>query len=113
MTAYALAHLERRQGPLHPDILMYLRRVRGTLDPYQGRFLVHGSAPEVKEGPWHGDLVLISFPTLARARDWYDCPAYKDIVRLRTDHLRGAVILMDGVDSTYDPAQMAEALGTA
>lgn len=39
MSAYALAHL-RHVDP-HPDVLEYMEKIQGTLDPFSGRFIVH------------------------------------------------------------------------
>lgn len=102
MTAYALAHLQDSSD--HPDIAEYLRLVQGTLDPFGGRFLAHGSDFEVLEGSWPGNVVLIGFPDSARARAWYASPAYLEILPLRTRHIAGDVILVEGVRPGYDPA---------
>jgi uncharacterized protein (DUF1330 family) len=39
-----------------------------------GRFLVHARQHEVKEGTWPGNVVMIGFPGIAEARDWWDLP---------------------------------------
>lgn len=54
----------------------YLERVQSTLDPFGGRFLVHGAPVEVREGNWPGGLVIIEFPSIEQARAWYGSPAY-------------------------------------
>lgn len=105
MTAYAFAHL--RRAPVHDDLLDYMDRIQGTLDPFSGRFLVHGGRIEVIEGEWPGDVVIIEFPDMAMARSWYDSSAYQELVPLRTRHLRGEVILVEGVPPDYHPAQKA------
>ena len=111
MTAYALAHLRRDdRKPVHADVLEYMERIQSTLDPYRGRFLVHGAQVHVQEGTWAGDLVLIRFPGLVEARAWYESPAYRAIKHLRTDHLDGDVVLVEGVDSSHDPARLAARL---
>jgi uncharacterized protein (DUF1330 family) len=106
--AYGLAHLRSRRH--HPDVLEYLRRIQDTLDPFQGRFVAHGPPAEVLEGSWPGSVVLIGFPDLDTARAWYASPAYQAILRLRTDHIQGDVVLVDGVGPAYDPAARAERL---
>lgn len=108
MPAYGFAHLHTRRQ--HPDILDYLARIQDTLRPYGGRFLVHGPPTEVVEGRWPGSMVLLEFPDLERARSWYRCPAYQAILPLRTDHIDGDVVLVDGVGPAYDPNERAETL---
>jgi uncharacterized protein (DUF1330 family) len=105
MPAYAIAHLYNPQP--HADIVDYLERIQDTLDPYGGRFLVHGAQVEVREGDWPGALVIIAFPDLTSARDWYDSPAYQAILHLRTDHIDGATLVVDGVPADYHPAGLA------
>lgn len=95
MTAYAVAHL--REVELGPAIVEYLQRIDSTLEPYGGRFVVHGATPELLEGDWPGHLVVIGFPSREQARSWYDSPAYREILPLRTEHSVGEAILVDGV----------------
>ncbi|TDC64408.1 DUF1330 domain-containing protein [Actinomadura sp. GC306] len=112
MTAYALAHLHP-QPPLHDDVFVYMRRIQATLDPFGGRFLVHGSVPEVVEGPLDGMYVLIEFPDTDKARNWYESDAYQAILPMRTDNMKGTAVLLPGVPENYDPAATAAALHAA
>ncbi|OLB66946.1 MAG: hypothetical protein AUI10_01315 [Actinobacteria bacterium 13_2_20CM_2_72_6] len=111
MTAYGLAHLRTPQ--ITPDVLVYLRRIQATMDPYGGRFLVHGGEVEVREGSWPGTVVIVGFPSLAAARDWYDSPAYQEILPLRANHIEGDLILVDRVVPGYDAARTADQLEAA
>ncbi|SHG23532.1 DUF1330 domain-containing protein [Streptoalloteichus hindustanus] len=112
MTAYAIAHL-RRPETVHPEVFEYMERIQATLDPYSGRFVVHGGTVDVREGSWPGDVVMIRFPDMGRARAWYDSPAYQEILPKRADHLVGDVILVEGVGPDHDPARKAAAMRTA
>ncbi|WP_329144231.1 DUF1330 domain-containing protein [Streptomyces sp. NBC_01456] len=111
MTAYAIAHL--RPAGLHPEILTYIETIQATMDPFGGRFLVHGDEAVVKEGSWPGTVVVIAFPDMAQARGWYDSPAYREILPLRTRHMAGDVVLVPGVADGYDPATTAAKLRAA
>jgi uncharacterized protein (DUF1330 family) len=104
-TAYAIAHL--RTPVLVPEVLEYLERIQATLDPYEGRFLVHGAEVEVREDEWPGTIVIIEFPSLEAARGWYGSPAYQAILPLRTNNIDGAAVLVPGVGPDYDPAALA------
>ncbi|KAA2242136.1 DUF1330 domain-containing protein [Salinarimonas soli] len=99
MPAYAVAHL--RQVDFGPDIVAYLQRIDATLDPYGGRFVVHGGPVEVIEGGFSADLIMIEFPDRENARAWYASPEYQAILRLRTDHSTGDVFLVEGVPQGY------------
>lgn len=112
MTGYAMGRLETPGGPPHPEVLTYLERIQDTLDPYGGRFLIHGGPIDVREGSWSGAIVLIGFPTPRHAREWYDSPAYQRILRLRADHIPGDILLIEGVSADHDSAAMAAKLRT-
>src|SRR5262245_19571668 len=111
MSAYALAHL--REIHPHEEILEYLEKIQSTLDPFSGRFIVHGGAIDVREGIWPGQLVIIEFPGMAEARAWYESPAYQRILPLRTRHIGSDAILAEGVESGHDSAEMASKLRAA
>ncbi|MER7957238.1 MULTISPECIES: DUF1330 domain-containing protein [unclassified Streptomyces] len=113
MTAYALANLRPQTAP-HEEVFVYIERIQSTLDPYGGHFLVHGAPErEVREGEWPGALVMIAFPSMEAARDWYDSAAYQEILPLRTRHIPGDILLIDGVPPGYDPASTAAAMRAA
>ncbi|MEV8537179.1 DUF1330 domain-containing protein [Streptomyces sp. NPDC051211] len=111
MTAYAIAHI--RPDTVNEDILRYIEEIQPTMDPFGGRFAVHGAEVEVLEGSWPGTVVVIAFPDLAAARAWYHSPAYQAILRLRTDHIPGEAILVPGVPADYDPRKRAAAMREA
>ncbi|MFD7442242.1 DUF1330 domain-containing protein [Streptomyces sp. NPDC059909] len=113
MSAYAIANLFP-PARLDDEVLTYMERIGATLDPYGGRFLVHG-APErdVREGEWPGALVIIGFPSMDAARSWYDSEAYQELAPLRARHMKGAVVLIDAVPPGYDAAETAARLREA
>jgi uncharacterized protein (DUF1330 family) len=113
MTAYAIGNLQPKPV-LDDEVFTYMDRIQATLDPFGGRFLVHGAPErEVKEGEWPGALVIIGFPTYESARTWYDSEAYRALIPLRTRHMTGDILLIDGVPEDYDPATTAAALRAA
>ncbi|MER5869611.1 DUF1330 domain-containing protein [Streptomyces sp. NPDC002044] len=111
MTAYAIAHI--RPATMHEDVLRYIESIQATMDPFGGRFLVHGREVEVLEGPFPGTVVMIGFPDMGRARAWYASDAYQAILPLRTGHVPGEAILVDGVAPDYDAAKTAAGLRAA
>jgi uncharacterized protein (DUF1330 family) len=95
MPAYAIAHL--RSVEVGPEIVEYLDRIDGTLEPFDGRFIIHGATPEVREDVFPGTIVVIEFPDRAKATAWYESDAYQAILPLRTEHSDGTAFLIDGV----------------
>ncbi|MFT9790986.1 DUF1330 domain-containing protein [Streptomyces bacillaris] len=113
MTAYAIAHLRPADGPVHDEVLSYIERIQATMEPYGGRFLVHGAEVEVVEGEWPGALVLVAFPGVEEIRAWYASPAYQEILPLRTRHFDGDVVIVPGVGPEYDAPATAAAMRAA
>jgi uncharacterized protein (DUF1330 family) len=87
-----------------PEIRRYMEDIEATFEPFGGGWLVHGASPEVVEGPWSADVVIIGFPSLAAAREWYTSPAYQEILELRTEHSESRVVLLEGVPHGYRAA---------
>ena len=99
MPAYAIAQLHDVR--LGEEIADYLRRIDATLEPFEGRFLIHGAEPEVLEPGWTGTIVVIAFPDMAAARGWYGSAAYQAILPLRVDNSRSTAFLIEGTAEGY------------
>ena len=97
MPAPAFAVAIIRETRCGPEIREYLERIDETLRPFGGRFRIHGGPYDPREGEWAGDLIMIEFPDMARARAWYDSAAYGAIKRLRTENTVGTLLLVEGV----------------
>lgn len=104
MPAYAIAHLHAVE--MSPEISTYLHRIDATLRPHQGRFLVHGSPVDVREGPFNGDVIVIEFPDRQAADNWYRSAPYQEILPLRTSNSKGWVIIVDGVTPNHRGADI-------
>ncbi|PWJ02615.1 hypothetical protein DKG34_37585 [Streptomyces sp. NWU49] len=109
--AYAMAHSQSADP--RPDIAEYIERIPATFEPYGGRFLVHATEHEVKEGTWPGHVVVIGFPGITEARTWWDSPAYQEVAPLRSRHVEGDIILVEGVPDDYDATATAKAVREA
>jgi uncharacterized protein (DUF1330 family) len=99
MPAYVMARVHTTN--LGPEIVEYLRSVDATMQPFGGRFLVHGGPVDAVEGTWSGDLIIIEFPDLGSARGWYESPAYVAIRHLRTENTTADTIIFDGLPAGY------------
>ena len=107
MPAYAIGHL--RNVVMGPAIVEYLERLEETLEPFGGHFIIHGALPDVKEGNWEGDLIVIAFPDRGKADAWYASPAYQTIKTLRSDNSDGEILLIDGVDADHRASDILSA----
>ncbi|GAB3836514.1 DUF1330 domain-containing protein [Micromonospora andamanensis] len=108
MAGYAIAHL--RTPTANDEVFEYLERIQATLDPFNGRFLVHGGALDVLEGTWPGAVVVIEFPDTDSAHSWYDSAAYQAILPLRTGNIEADAVIVAGVGPAYDASSTAAAM---
>jgi len=104
MPAYAIAVI--RETKFGPEIKEYLQRIDATLAPFSGKYLIHGGPYTQLEGSWSGDLVVIEFPTMEQAKDWYKSDAYAEIRLFRTKHTLGDVLLVQGVPEGHKGADI-------
>ena len=66
---------------------------------YGGRFIVRGGAMENLEGTWEVPrLVILEFPTMERARQWYDSPEYQAAKAVREGAARMVMTAVEGVE---------------
>ena len=91
---YAIAYL--RDVDVNNEIVSYIERIDATLAPYGGHFIVHGGHITPAEGVWDGDIIVIRFPGIDAAREWYASPGYQEILPLRTRNSDGNAIIIDG-----------------
>jgi uncharacterized protein (DUF1330 family) len=72
--------------------------VPATIAKYGGRYLVRGGTMELREGEWPGPrTVILEFPSLARAREWYDSPEYKPLRPIRQANSHARIAFFEGV----------------
>jgi uncharacterized protein (DUF1330 family) len=107
MTAYLINHLRIPNGVPKPENLLYLEKVEATFHPYGGRWLVLDAPVESLEGDWPGSVVLMEFPDLDTARDWYNSAEYQEILPLRTSNAISDLILVEPVGPDFTSAEWA------
>src|SRR5829696_8230187 len=101
MATYLINHLRIPGGVPKEESLAYLEQVEATTAPYGGKWLVLDAQVRVVEGAWPGSVVLIEFPDMAKAKEWYDSPEYQDILPLRTNNTINDLILVDAVGPDF------------
>lgn len=96
---YLVAHLRAKD---HADYIQrYGTNVVPVLEKYQGKILVASPSAKVEEGVSDENwTVIIQFPSLQLAEEFYRSPTYAPLKKLRTDDLTtsGTVILVEGFD---------------
>jgi len=95
MAGYVIAIVEVTNAEGYQE---YSRQVPATIAKYGGRYLVRGAKMELREGEWPGPrTVIVEFPSLARALEWYDSPEYKLLRTIRQANSRARFAFFEGV----------------
>jgi uncharacterized protein (DUF1330 family) len=96
LTVYALAQLTIHDRPRYAR---YVAKFMEVLARFDGRLLAADEAPEVLEGSWDRDkVVLLSFPSADAFSAWARSEEYQMISRDRVAATEGTVLLIHGVD---------------
>ena len=94
MTVYALAQLSFTERAAYDR---YQARFMEVFTRFRGRVLAADEAPEVLEGVWpHEKVVLLSFPDEAALREWSQSDAYREIAKDRIAGATGPILMVRG-----------------
>ena len=94
MSAYIIVQVEVTEPAGYDE---YKKLVPATLAAYGGKFAVRGGACETLEGSWQPKrMVVLEFPTVARAKQWWASDAYRAAKALRQRAARTEMIVVEG-----------------
>jgi uncharacterized protein (DUF1330 family) len=94
MPAYVMVDVEIENPVRYED---YKALTPASIAAYGGRFLVRGGETRVLEGDWQpGRIVLLEFPTLERALEWWNSDEYAPAKAIRQRTSRTRMIVVDG-----------------
>ena len=69
-----------------------------SIEQYGGRYIVRGGKTEMLEGSWAPTrIVVLEFPTVAAARDWWSSPEYAPAKALRQSSADTDMLLVEGM----------------
>jgi uncharacterized protein (DUF1330 family) len=95
MPAYVIALVNVTDPERYED---YRRLVLPTITAFGGRFVARGGRTEVLEGTLSpGRVVILEFPTLERAKEWWSSPEYSKAKAIRQATSEGTLIVVEGV----------------
>ena len=96
VAAYAIVLVREARDP--DALAEYRRRNTDVVAAHGGRFLVRGGELEVVEGEWDPvRAVVIEFPDMATARNWYHSEDYAPLKALRQAASDTDILLVEGV----------------
>ncbi|MCH7910269.1 MAG: DUF1330 domain-containing protein [Candidatus Hydrogenedentes bacterium] len=77
----------------------YKKLTPASVERYGGRFLVRGGAQVDLEGVLeYSRIVLLEFPDVDRAKQWYDSPEYEESKALRAGASTGIFTVVQGAE---------------
>jgi uncharacterized protein (DUF1330 family) len=95
MSAYIVTEIEVMDKERYED---YKKMVAPTLGAYRGKFLVRGGAAETLEGDWSPKrIVVLEFPSVDKAKQWWASPEYAEPKALRQATAHTQMIVVEGV----------------
>ena len=95
MAAYVIVDIE----VLNPETYgTYKQMVPASLAKFQGKFLVRRGKTETLEGDWLPKrLVILEFPSVDRAKAWWDSSDYAEAKKVRQASAKTKMIVVEGV----------------
>jgi uncharacterized protein (DUF1330 family) len=95
MAAYVIVNITIRDPVRYEE---YKRMASPTVGAYGGRYVVRGGSVDVREGGWTPSrLVVLEFPTVERARAWWDSPEYAPAKAVRQSCADTQLVITEGV----------------
>jgi uncharacterized protein (DUF1330 family) len=95
MAAYVILNIEVTNPERFAE---YSKAASATVASFGGKYLVRGGHAEKLEGSLEPKrVVVLEFPTLQRATDWFASEEYRDPKALRQSASSADVIVVEGV----------------
>lgn len=97
MPAYVISEVRMLDRDLFGN---YRDLAAASIEKYDGHYLVRSGALELIEGQRDQDkqFVIVEFPTMARAREWYHSPEYAEALKYRYGALERTLVFAEGVE---------------
>jgi uncharacterized protein (DUF1330 family) len=96
MAAYMIARINVTDMDRYNE---YIKVTPGIIANYGGRFIVRGGKMVTLEGPeekWR--IVVIEFPDLQKAKDFYNSADYADAKKIREGAALAQFVAIEGVE---------------
>jgi uncharacterized protein (DUF1330 family) len=95
MSAYVIVDVDVHDQVLYEE---YKKHTPGSIAPFGGRFIVRGGETHTLEGDWKPTrIVVLEFPTVEKAKEWWDSDAYRHARDIRHRAARTKMIVVQGV----------------
>ena len=94
MSAYVIVDVEVTDPVQYED---YKKLAAATVEAYDGRYIVRGGTAEQLEGDRTPNrIVVLEFPTVNRAKEWWASEDYKPAKAMRHASATSQMIVVEG-----------------
>ncbi len=94
MAAYIIVRMNVTNWDQYKE---YTKVTPGVIEKFGGRFLVRGGEVITLEGPKETQrIVVLEFPSLEKAKEFYHSKEYAEAKRLREGAATGSFLLIEG-----------------
>jgi uncharacterized protein (DUF1330 family) len=98
MAAYVLSEIIGILDQAQMD--KYRSLAQASIVEYGGRYVVRGGAFDKVEGDWMPQaFVIVEFPTMERAQEWYRSPEYARALAVRPQAINRKLFFIDGIET--------------
>jgi uncharacterized protein (DUF1330 family) len=95
MPAYVIVDVSIRDQKEYEE---YKKLTPATIAAFDGRFVVRGGQTLTLEGDWKpGRIVVLEFPTVDRANEWWNSSTYAEAKAIRQRAATTKMIVVAGV----------------
>jgi uncharacterized protein (DUF1330 family) len=95
MPAYVIVDVNIEDAAAYEE---YKKLTPASIAAYDGKFIVRGGNTVSVEGGWQpGRIVVLEFPTLERAQEWWDSEQYTAAKKIRHAAAHTRMIFVEGV----------------
>ncbi|WKK65369.1 DUF1330 domain-containing protein [Lutimonas zeaxanthinifaciens] len=95
MSAFVLVEIDIHDMELYKS---YTLLTPATIAAYNGKFVVRGGEATVLEGDWKPQrIVILEFPSVEKANDWWHSQAYEKARKIRQKAATTKMIILEGV----------------
>jgi uncharacterized protein (DUF1330 family) len=96
MPAYVVVNVRVKDRVRYED---YKVMAPASIRAHGGRYIARGGRVDVMEGEWQPErLVLLEFPTLEKAKEWWGCDEYAGPKALRQATADTELVIVAGLD---------------
>ena len=94
MPAYVIANITVSDPVRYEE---YKKLAGPSVAGYDGKYLVRGGTAEVLEGGWMPNrVVVLEFPSVERAREWWNSNEYAAAIGIRHASAESEMIMVEG-----------------